>query len=60
MPATTYAEASEDLVLVVARIFDAPRELVFKMFTDPEHLAGFWGPKGFEPPWPCLGRERIL
>jgi uncharacterized protein YndB with AHSA1/START domain len=47
MAATTYADASEDLVLVVTRIFDAPAELVFKMFSDPKHLAQFWGPKGF-------------
>ncbi|HXN89841.1 MAG TPA: SRPBCC domain-containing protein [Methylocella sp.] len=47
MTATTYANPSEDLVLVVTRIFDAPRGLVFKMFTDPKHRAQFWGPKGF-------------
>ena len=47
MTATTYANPSEDLVLVVTRIFDAPRELVFKMFTDPKHLARFWGPTGY-------------
>jgi uncharacterized protein YndB with AHSA1/START domain len=47
MTATTYAKPSEDLVIIVTRIFDAPRELVFKMFTDPKHLAWFWGPKGF-------------
>jgi uncharacterized protein YndB with AHSA1/START domain len=47
MTATTYANPSEDLVLVVTRIFDAPRELVFNMFTDPKHLARFWGPAGF-------------
>jgi len=47
MTTITYADASEDLVLVVTRIFDAPRELIFKMFTDPKHLARFWGPKGF-------------
>jgi hypothetical protein len=35
MTATTYANPSEDLVVIVTRIFDAPRELVFKMFTDP-------------------------
>jgi uncharacterized protein YndB with AHSA1/START domain len=32
MTATTYANPSEDLVLVVTRIFDAPRELVFNMY----------------------------
>ena len=47
MAATTYADPSEDLVIVIARTFDAPRELVFKMFTDPKHLARFWGPEGF-------------
>jgi len=47
MPATTYADAPKGLVIVITRIFDAPRELVFKMFTDPKHLARFWGPKGF-------------
>jgi uncharacterized protein YndB with AHSA1/START domain len=48
MPAATGAKPSEDLDLVVTRIFDAPRELVFKMFTDPKHLQQFWGPKGFK------------
>jgi uncharacterized protein YndB with AHSA1/START domain len=33
--------------LVITRIFNAPRELVFKMWTDAEHLAKWWGPKGF-------------
>jgi uncharacterized protein YndB with AHSA1/START domain len=47
MPATTYADPSEDLGIVITRIFDAPRELVFEMFTDPKHLARFWGPAGF-------------
>jgi uncharacterized protein YndB with AHSA1/START domain len=33
--------------LRVTRIFHAPRELVFKAWTDPEHLPKWWGPKGF-------------
>ncbi|WP_248927074.1 SRPBCC family protein [Paenibacillus hamazuiensis] len=33
--------------LVVTRVFNAPRELVFKTWTDPEHLPHWWGPKGF-------------
>ncbi len=33
--------------LVITRIFDAPRHLVFKAWTDPEHLARWWGPQGF-------------
>jgi uncharacterized protein YndB with AHSA1/START domain len=32
---------------VVSREFNAPRELVFKAWTDPAHLAKWWGPKGF-------------
>ncbi len=33
--------------LVLERTFNAPRDLVFKVWTDPEHLAKWWGPKGF-------------
>ena len=33
--------------LTIERIFDAPRELVFKCWTEPEHLARWIGPKGF-------------
>jgi uncharacterized protein YndB with AHSA1/START domain len=34
-------------VLVITRIFDAPRSLVFKAWTDPAHLVHWWGPRGF-------------
>jgi uncharacterized protein YndB with AHSA1/START domain len=33
--------------LIIERVFDAPRELVFKCWTQPEHLARWIGPKGF-------------
>ncbi|HEX9770126.1 MAG TPA: SRPBCC domain-containing protein, partial [Kiloniellales bacterium] len=33
--------------LVITRILDAPRALVFKTWTDPVHAARWWGPKGF-------------
>jgi uncharacterized protein YndB with AHSA1/START domain len=33
--------------LVITRIFDAPRRLVFKAWTEPDHLAAWWGPRGF-------------
>jgi uncharacterized protein YndB with AHSA1/START domain len=36
--------------LTITRIFDAPRELVFAMWTDPVHLTKWWGPKGFTNP----------
>lgn len=29
------------------RVFDAPRELVWKAWTDPKHIAQWWGPNGF-------------
>jgi uncharacterized protein YndB with AHSA1/START domain len=36
--------------LTISRTFNAPRELVWKMFSDPFHLAQWWGPKGFTNP----------
>jgi uncharacterized protein YndB with AHSA1/START domain len=32
---------------VISRVFDAPRDLVWKAFTDPERMKEWWGPKGF-------------
>jgi uncharacterized protein YndB with AHSA1/START domain len=32
------------------RIYDAPRELVFRCMTEPEHLTHFWGPVGVTTP----------
>jgi uncharacterized protein YndB with AHSA1/START domain len=36
--------------LVMTRIFDAPREVVFKAWTDPDRVKHWWGPKGFTNP----------
>ena len=33
--------------IIGMRVFDAPRQLVFSAFTDPKHLAQWWGPDGF-------------
>jgi uncharacterized protein YndB with AHSA1/START domain len=33
--------------LLLTRTFNAPRKLVFKAWTDPKHLAQWWGPRGF-------------
>ena len=33
--------------LVITRVLDAPRSLVFKIWIQPEHLAHWWGPEGF-------------
>ena len=38
-------------VLVIERVFDAPRELVFEAWTRPEHVKKWWGPEGFELPF---------
>lgn len=37
-------------VLVLERVFDAPRERVFKMFKDADQLKNWWGPRGWECP----------
>ena len=36
--------------LTLTRVFDAPRRLVFKAWTEPEHLVRWWGPMGFTLP----------
>lgn len=36
--------------LVITRTFHAPRELVFKAWTDPELMAQWWGPQGVTNP----------
>ena len=37
---------ARDETFVITRIFDAPRELVWQVWTDPKHLSQWWGPKG--------------
>ena len=39
-----------DRTLTIVRNFDAPRELVFKAWSQPEHLVRWWAPKGFTTP----------
>jgi uncharacterized protein YndB with AHSA1/START domain len=45
MPATT-----PDRELVITRVFDAPREVVFRAFVDPDQLALWFGPVGYSVP----------
>ena len=47
MTASSEAAASADYELIFTRIFDAPRELVFKAWRDPKQIVKWWGPKGF-------------
>lgn len=46
------ARSSVDLgrdpcAIITTRVLDAPRELVFEVWSDPKHLAQWWGPNGF-------------
>ena len=36
--------------ITITRVFDAPRTLVFSMWTDAKHLAAWWGPHGWSNP----------
>ena len=48
MSATNNIDLGRDPRSIIGtRVFDAPRELVFAAFTDPQHLAQWWGPEGF-------------
>jgi uncharacterized protein YndB with AHSA1/START domain len=46
----TKKDAGSEGELVIERIFDAPRERVWKAWTDPELLMRWWGPEGFTAP----------
>lgn len=43
-----YVAHPSDHEIVISRVFDAPRELVFKAWSDPRHVMAWWGPHGFE------------
>ena len=44
-------ETASDLgEVIITRIYDAPRELVFDCMTNPAHLTHFWGPMGVSTP----------
>ena len=46
--------AASDQQVLITRVFDAPRERVFRAWTDPDEVAAWFGPKHLETP-----RERI-
>ena len=43
-------QASKTRDLIITRVFDAPIELVWKAWTDPEHVMKWWGPDHFTSP----------
>ena len=45
--ANSAAIATADRELVITRIIDAPRDLVFRAWTEPAQVARWWGPRGF-------------
>jgi uncharacterized protein YndB with AHSA1/START domain len=52
--------------LTFTRDFEAPRELIFKVFLDPSHFVRFWGPVGTHAtsvviePWPGGRFENVM
>ncbi|MCB9611642.1 MAG: SRPBCC domain-containing protein [Sandaracinus sp.] len=44
----TRNEWALDREIVITRVYDAPRELVFEAWTNPEHIVRWFGPNGFE------------
>ena len=64
MSAASASLASERTV-TITRVFDAPRELVWRAWTEPKHLARWFGPRGFtasvpEPDVRVGGNLRIV
>lgn len=50
MAATTQRKGTvqaDERVLRITRVFNAPRDLVYRVWTEPEHLTHWWGPKDF-------------
>lgn len=50
MATSNTAKTSATQDVVISRVFDAPRELVWKAWTDPEQIVRWWGPKDFSSP----------
>ncbi|MDQ2835650.1 MAG: SRPBCC domain-containing protein [Acidobacteriota bacterium] len=46
----TNSTVNETERMVVTRVLDAPRALVWKAWTDPKYVMQWWGPKGFTSP----------
>jgi len=50
--------------IVIERIFDAPVDLIWQMWTEPEHFKNWYGPKGFTVPVAemdvCVGGKHLI
>lgn len=49
-PAAVAGSAEDECEVVITRVFDAPRDLVFRAWTDPEHAVHWYGPAGYTTP----------
>jgi uncharacterized protein YndB with AHSA1/START domain len=45
--ASTAKDSANDSDFVISRVVDAPRDLVWRVFTEADRLQKWWGPKGF-------------
>ena len=50
MTASENPQVTDDEGVLVERVFDAPRELVWRAWTEPEHFQRWYGPQGFTLP----------
>ena len=48
--AKQYVPGDAEREVFLTRVYDAPRALVFRAWTDSQQLARWWGPKGFSNP----------
>ena len=48
------APSATDREVLITRVFDAPRELVFRAWTDPEHLKRWFAPRGCSVAFPSI------
>ena len=44
---TEIINTTADCEIVSSRIINSPKELIFKAWSEPDHLKNWWGPKGF-------------
>ena len=47
---TIDASSPDEPVIIITRMLDAPRELIWKAITDPKHVAQWYGGHGFSSP----------
>lgn len=50
MATERYPTEPAEQAVIITRVLDAPRDLVFKAWTEPERLMQWWGPRGFTTP----------